>query len=57
MRRMRAQVADNNIYRWAGMLLSEVGKLAAERARTTPGPDGRPGGDHPAGGRSPRGSS
>jgi trehalose 6-phosphate synthase len=27
MRRMRAQVADNNIYRWAGMLLSEVGKL------------------------------
>lgn len=31
MRRMRAQVADNNIYRWAGMLLSEAGKLAAER--------------------------
>ena len=28
MRRMRAQVADNNIYRWAGMLLSEAGKLA-----------------------------
>ena len=28
MRRMRAQVADHNIYRWAGMLLSEVGKLA-----------------------------
>lgn len=27
MRRMRAQVADNNIYRWAGMLLSEAGKL------------------------------
>ena len=26
MRRMRAQVDDNNIYRWAGMLLSEVGK-------------------------------
>src|SRR4051812_14626262 len=26
MRRMRAQVADHNIYRWAGMLLSEVGK-------------------------------
>ena len=26
MRRMRAQVEDCNIYRWAGMLLSEVGK-------------------------------
>ncbi len=26
MRRMRAQVNDHNIYRWAGMLLSEVGK-------------------------------
>jgi trehalose 6-phosphate synthase len=28
MRRLRAQVADHNIYRWAGMLLSEVGRLA-----------------------------
>ena len=28
MRRLRQQVADNNIYRWAGMLLSEAGKLA-----------------------------
>ena len=27
MRRMRAQVADNNIYRWAGMLLSEAAQL------------------------------
>lgn len=27
MRRLRAQVADNNIFRWAGMLLSEAGKL------------------------------
>jgi trehalose 6-phosphate synthase len=27
MRRMRAVVADNNIYRWAGMLLSEACKL------------------------------
>jgi trehalose 6-phosphate synthase len=27
MRRLRAQVADNNIYRWAGMLLSEAGKF------------------------------
>jgi trehalose 6-phosphate synthase len=26
MRRMRAQVDDHNIYRWAGMLLSEVGQ-------------------------------
>jgi trehalose 6-phosphate synthase len=28
MTRMRRHVADNNIYRWAGMLLSEAGKLA-----------------------------
>jgi len=28
MRKMRAQVQDHNIYRWAGMLLSEVGKIA-----------------------------
>ena len=27
MRRLRAQVADNNVFRWAGMLLSEAGKL------------------------------
>jgi trehalose 6-phosphate synthase len=27
LRRLRQQVADNNIYRWAGMLLSEAGKL------------------------------
>jgi trehalose 6-phosphate synthase len=27
MRRMRAQVADHNIYRWAGTLLSQIGKL------------------------------
>ncbi|CAN5302534.1 N/A [soil metagenome] len=27
MRKMRAQVNDHNIYRWAGMLLSEVGKM------------------------------
>jgi trehalose 6-phosphate synthase len=30
MRRMRAQVDDSNIYRWAGMLLSEVGKRVPE---------------------------
>jgi trehalose 6-phosphate synthase len=28
MRRMRGQVVDNNIFRWAGMLLSEAGRLA-----------------------------
>jgi trehalose 6-phosphate synthase len=31
MRRLRQQVADNNIYRWAGMLLSEAGKLVEAR--------------------------
>jgi trehalose 6-phosphate synthase len=30
MRRLRAEVADNNIYRWAGMLLSEACKLVDE---------------------------
>ncbi len=34
MRMMRAQVDDCNIYRWAGMLLSEVGKLVGA---TVPG--------------------
>ncbi len=32
MRRMRAQVRDNNIYRWAGTLLSEACKLVDETA-------------------------
>jgi trehalose 6-phosphate synthase len=31
MARLRRQVADNNIYRWAGMLLSEAGKLLGAR--------------------------
>jgi trehalose 6-phosphate synthase len=31
MRRLRQQVGDNNIYRWAGMLLSEAGKLVEAR--------------------------
>jgi trehalose 6-phosphate synthase len=31
MRQMRQQVADNNIYRWAGMLLSEAGKLVGAK--------------------------
>jgi len=48
MRRMRAQVDDHNIYRWAGMLLSEVGKrvrdplpLAEEADEIEPEPDPR----------------
>jgi trehalose 6-phosphate synthase len=32
MRRMRQQVADNNIYRWAGMLLSAAGKFVEPAA-------------------------
>jgi trehalose 6-phosphate synthase len=31
MRAMRAQVDDHNIFRWAGMLLSEVGRIAGKR--------------------------
>jgi len=31
MCRMQQQVRDNNVFRWAGMLLSEVGKLVAAR--------------------------
>jgi trehalose 6-phosphate synthase len=31
MRHMRQQVLDNNVYRWAGMLLSEAAKLAEAR--------------------------
>ncbi len=38
MRRMRQQVEDNNIFRWAGMLLSEAGKLVEA---APPGPPGR----------------
>ena len=33
MRRMRAQVTDHNVYRWAGMLLSEASKLLPEDFR------------------------
>jgi trehalose 6-phosphate synthase len=33
MRRMRQQVEDNNIFRWAGMLLSEAGKLLPDQPR------------------------
>jgi trehalose 6-phosphate synthase len=31
MRHLRQQVVDNNIYRWAGMLLSEAGKLVEDQ--------------------------
>lgn len=31
MQRLRHQVHDNNVYRWAGMLLSEAAKLLASR--------------------------
>jgi trehalose 6-phosphate synthase len=36
MRQLRRQVADNNVYRWAGMLLSEAGKLVAGRSWERP---------------------
>jgi len=39
MRRMRAQVEDHNIYRWAGMLLSEVSKLVQDPAESEPDVD------------------
>ena len=39
MRTLRQQVVDNNIYRWAGMLLSEAGKLVATRAWEKPTPE------------------
>jgi trehalose 6-phosphate synthase len=32
MRHLRQQVEDNNVYRWAGMLLSEAGKLVQSQA-------------------------
>jgi trehalose 6-phosphate synthase len=40
MRLLRRQVLDNNIYRWAGMLLSEAGKLVQPRAREAPAEEG-----------------
>lgn len=39
MRRMREQVIDNNIYRWAGMLLSEAGRMAGVAAERPPSSD------------------
>ncbi len=35
MRRMRRQVADNNIYRWAGMLLSAAGRFVEPEASSS----------------------
>jgi trehalose 6-phosphate synthase len=37
LRRMRQQVADNNIYRWAGMLLAEAGGPVGAGAGRAPG--------------------
>jgi trehalose 6-phosphate synthase len=39
MRRMRAQVDDHNIYRWAGMLLSAIGKLVPDVGFSPPLPE------------------
>ncbi len=40
MRKMRQQVDDHNIYRWAGMLLSEVGRMVEPAdLPEPPGPD------------------
>jgi trehalose 6-phosphate synthase len=39
MRRLRQQVADNNVYRWAGMLLSEAGKLVSAQPWEKPAPE------------------
>ena len=36
MRHMRQQIVDNNIYRWAGMLLSEAAKLAVAHWEESP---------------------
>jgi trehalose 6-phosphate synthase len=44
MARMRAQVEDNNIYRWAGLLLSEAGRLVEA---SSAGPCGIVQGPHP----------
>jgi trehalose 6-phosphate synthase len=37
MRRLRGQVSDHNIYRWAGQLLSAVGKMVPEPLPRTNG--------------------
>jgi len=42
MQRLRAQVADKNIYRWAGMLLSDAGTLVEVNRDCNPGSGLRP---------------
>ena len=42
MRRMRAQVDDHNIFRWAGMLLSAIGKLIPDTDESLTKPDADP---------------
>ena len=44
MARLRQEVATNNVYRWAGMLLSEASKLVQARPAT----DSRPSIEIPA---------
>jgi alpha,alpha-trehalose-phosphate synthase [UDP-forming] len=39
MRKMRTQILEHNIYRWAGRLLSEVGKIASNADLTADGED------------------
>ena len=39
MRHLRQQVIDNNIHRWAGMLLSEAGKLGEAGPWEKPTPE------------------
>jgi trehalose 6-phosphate synthase len=48
MRRMRARVTDYNIYRWAGMMLSEVGKLVPDAVTpsSAPPPEAQDSGTH-----------
>jgi trehalose 6-phosphate synthase len=43
MRQLRAQVEDNNIYRWAGMLLSEAAKLVPPAEEVAAEGNGVPG--------------
>jgi trehalose 6-phosphate synthase len=45
MRRMRQQIEDHNIYRWAGMLLSDAAKLLEGRQTNS---NGKPHHDTPA---------
>jgi trehalose-6-phosphate synthase len=46
MRRKRRQVADNNIYRWAGMLLSAAGQFVEPEGPSSPRRGARQAHDH-----------